>query len=133
MIYEVIIKSHCEAPDYEDSVEAESKAEAIAKLLQKSSLRDWGYKDLEPFVGVDEEVSKKKKGTGYRVQERDEPYEGNVAPKKNLVVGVDEEVSKKNVKKVVETYFKQLNHLNKLMRKHYGKMRIKERLNNLGK
>jgi|TARA_R100001530_G_scaffold21901_2_gene17995 hypothetical protein len=97
MIYEVIIKSHCEAPDYEDSVEAESKAEAIAKLLQKSSLRDWGYKDLEPFVGVDEEVSKK------------------------------------NVKKVVETYFKQLNHLNKLMRKHYGKMRIKERLNNLGK
>ena len=48
MIYEVIIKSHCEAPDYEDSVEAESKAEAIAKLLQKSSLRDWGYKDLEP-------------------------------------------------------------------------------------
>jgi hypothetical protein len=46
---------------------------------------------------------------------------------------VDEEVSKKNGKKVVKTYFKQLNHLNKLMRKHYRKMRIKERLNNLGK
>jgi|TARA_Y100000310_G_C20180220_1_gene577770 hypothetical protein len=85
MIYEVIIKSHCEAPDYEDSIEAESKDEAIKKLLQKSSLRHWGYKDLEPFVGTDEEVSKK------------------------------------NVKKVVETHFKQLSHLNKLMRKHYGK------------
>jgi hypothetical protein len=28
-LYTILIKSHCEAPDYENSIEAESRAEAI--------------------------------------------------------------------------------------------------------
>jgi hypothetical protein len=44
MRYEIIIKSHTEAPDYEDSCEADSKEEAVAIFKERiggASGEDW--------------------------------------------------------------------------------------------
>ena len=46
------IKSHCEAPDFEDEVEAKSKWEAISKFFNRNSLalREYNVEDLEQYV-----------------------------------------------------------------------------------
>ena len=44
MIY---MKSHCEAPDYEDYCEAENKHEAVLKFQKKLSQYEyWGYDEV---------------------------------------------------------------------------------------
>jgi len=46
--YYICIKSHCEAPDYEDSCEAISKIQAVRFLKKKLEKRseDWWDKDF---------------------------------------------------------------------------------------
>lgn len=39
--YTLYLKSHCAAPDYESTIEARSKEEAIKKFLKDPALRDW--------------------------------------------------------------------------------------------
>lgn len=40
-IYTLYLKSHCEAPDFESTVEAENKEEAIKEFLKDPALREW--------------------------------------------------------------------------------------------
>jgi hypothetical protein len=50
MLYSIIIKSHCEAPDYEDQVIAKSRMKAAKKFLAKintySEEGDWGMTEI---------------------------------------------------------------------------------------
>lgn len=63
-LYGIYIKSHCEAPDYEDEVEAISKEEAVEYFLSKLNQpvyysqfdklynSDWGAADIKKHVAV---------------------------------------------------------------------------------
>lgn len=52
--YLINIKSHCEAPDYEDEVRANSLDEAVElfkmRINQYPNEDYWGNEDLKPFV-----------------------------------------------------------------------------------
>ena len=50
--YEIYIKSHAEAPDYEDMCEAESLEEAskIFEMRIGKSGGDWRAKELEQYI-----------------------------------------------------------------------------------
>ena len=51
--YGVYIKSHAEAPDYEDEVMAYNREEAIGLFLDRINQGNedpWGEKMLEPYV-----------------------------------------------------------------------------------
>jgi hypothetical protein len=55
--YSIYIKSHCEAPDYEDRVAADSKEEAsklFALRINTPSRNDYWEKDaLKPYIHVE--------------------------------------------------------------------------------
>lgn len=59
MIYYVTIKSHCEAPDYEDECVAETKEEAISIFLKR--LHSWDEGMLRPYVASEKEMEGEKK------------------------------------------------------------------------
>jgi len=60
MKYLIYIKSHCEAPDYEDEVEAKSKKEAVKYFLTKLNRGDdyWDESMIEKEVVSEEEIFK---------------------------------------------------------------------------
>lgn len=52
-IYQIYIKSHTDAPDYEDSCSAEDLKEAsriFAERIARNSDEDWGAGELEQFI-----------------------------------------------------------------------------------
>lgn len=49
-IYEIYIKSHCEAPDYEDWCEAKSKKEATNIFLKKMGRYGWEYPEVYKHI-----------------------------------------------------------------------------------
>ncbi len=54
--YSIYIKSHCEAPDYEDEVLAENVEEASKKFWNRMSGEakyDWTPESLVEFIGED--------------------------------------------------------------------------------
>jgi len=55
--YQLYLKSHCEAPDYEDMVEANSEEEAIKKFLEDLALREWTEEMIKDEIAlVDDNV-----------------------------------------------------------------------------
>ena len=50
--YLIYIKSHCEAPDYEDEVRAENKREATEKFLERMNNYDdvWSVVDIREHI-----------------------------------------------------------------------------------
>uniref|UniRef100_A0A6H2A1C2 Uncharacterized protein n=1 Tax=viral metagenome TaxID=1070528 RepID=A0A6H2A1C2_9ZZZZ len=63
--YHIGMKSHCEAPDYEDEVEAESRDKAAQKFAQRANQRIysyggdsfWHWEDLLPRVHELKEIT----------------------------------------------------------------------------
>lgn len=55
--YHLYLKSHCEAPDYEAMVEANSEEEAIKKFLEDLALREWDKEMIKDEITlVDDNV-----------------------------------------------------------------------------
>lgn len=55
--YQLYLKSHCEAPDYEAMVEANSEEEAIKKFLEDPALREWTEEMIKDEIAlVDDNV-----------------------------------------------------------------------------
>lgn len=56
MIYQCYIKSHCDYPDFEIEVEADSKDEALDVLLTSYhlGLAGWDAESLAPHVGAEQ-------------------------------------------------------------------------------
>ena len=50
--YLIYIKSHCEAPDYEDEVQAKNKREATEKFLERMNNYDdvWSTVDIREHI-----------------------------------------------------------------------------------
>ncbi len=57
--YLLYIKSHVEAPDYEDEVNAENKKEACLKFFDRLPLQakyEWNEDMLEPYVDSEKDL-----------------------------------------------------------------------------
>lgn len=48
--FELLLKSHCDYPDYEDECEAASKIDAAKIFAKSNSLRECRWQDLLPYV-----------------------------------------------------------------------------------
>ena len=48
--YELILKSHCALPDYQDDCEAGSKIDAAKIFAKSNSLREYQWQDLLPYI-----------------------------------------------------------------------------------
>ncbi len=54
--FTILIKSHCAAPDYEDSVIAESREDAAEKFSHYNALVEFTQKDLLNYVDDGREI-----------------------------------------------------------------------------
>jgi len=52
--YTLLIKSHCEYPDYEETIEAKNKKEAIKKFLGDPALREYDESMVEDKILVED-------------------------------------------------------------------------------
>ena len=54
--FHLYLKSHCEAPDYEKDVEAETKEEALKIFM--SELGKWGWEEdqVAPHIWCDDDI-----------------------------------------------------------------------------
>lgn len=60
--YYIYVKSHCEAPDFEDEREFKNKKEAAkywAESLSSDEGGDWGIDDVMPYIFCEDIVMKK--------------------------------------------------------------------------
>lgn len=50
--YELLLKSHCDFPDYQDECEAASKIDAAKIFAKSNSLREHRWQDLLPYIDL---------------------------------------------------------------------------------
>lgn len=56
--YELLLKSHCDYPDYQDECEAASKIDAAKIFAKSNSLREYRWQDLLPYTNLIKEPIK---------------------------------------------------------------------------